>query len=105
MHLHSLATSFPESYRIGGTIWFQWDKVETVIGRLSPLASAGLHIREETRYQPPDIWAPEEREMSLDSVRRLRGVSPRSVHVHLVFPLLGDTDAAAARLVVRHAAL
>lgn len=96
---------FPENHRIGGTIWFQWDKVETVAGRLSPLASAGLHIREETRCQPPDIWAPEEREMSLDAVRRLRGVSPDSIHVHLVLPLLGDTDAAAARLIIPHAVL
>lgn len=88
--------------------------------------SAGLHIKEKTRYHPPDILAPDEREMSLKIVRRLCRVSPGpsliepgcvsmirsavvsgpgSVQAQLVLPLLRGTDAAAARLIVRHVVL
>lgn len=112
-----------KTHHFGGTIWVQLHKVETVASRLSPLANAGLHVREETRYQPPDIWASEEREMSLNIVRRPCRVSPGStliepglsrdavvsglgsVHAQLDFPLLRNTDAAAAGLIVRHAVL
>lgn len=36
INLDSLPTDVPERYDISGTIWFQWDNVETVTSRLSP---------------------------------------------------------------------